>query len=418
VNESPAASLRAIIVRLEDAFFTERRLKLFGGAILAGYLISIVTLLVLRYWPIDRSGHPYYLDFVWLWVGAHFALARDVGAAFNYTSFSAAQAPLIGATRGEWPYYHWRYPPTLLLLVAPLGFLPYVVAFFTWIVITLCIYLAAIYAIVSRGIAMLIALIFPAAFVNVLCGQTAFLTTGLVGLFLALLNRRRLVSGITLGLLSYKPQYAFLFPVALAAVGQWRVLSGAAAGALTFAALAVVAFGADSWKEFIGSVRHVNSGTLIPYANLDYFNHTAFGTMHWLGAGPTAAWAVHLCFAVTMLVITVLVWNGPASQELKAATLGLSGLVATPYVVGYDLTALAVPAAFLIRDALEHGFLPGERVMLLCCFLATCFVFAFPIGLFIELILLGLVLRRVRVSNERACSGPALSISASRGRGE
>jgi hypothetical protein len=56
----------------------------------------------------------------------------------------------------------------------------------------------------------------------------------------------------------------------------------------------------------------------------------------------------------------VWLWRSRAPFDLKAAALAAATLIATPYLYMYDLVALAVAVAFLIRYALERGFLMRE----------------------------------------------------------
>jgi len=45
-----------------------------------------------------------------------------------------------------------------------------------------------------------------------------------------------------------------------------------------------------------------------------------------------------------------LVGRSRISYSFKAATLAAGALIATPFAVAYDMTALVIPAAFLARD--------------------------------------------------------------------
>ncbi len=65
---------------------------------------------------------------------------------------------------------------------------------------------------------LLLALAFPAVFINLGQAHNGFLTAALIGAALVLLERRPIVSGILIGLL-YKPQFGLLIPLALAAIG-------------------------------------------------------------------------------------------------------------------------------------------------------------------------------------------------------
>jgi hypothetical protein len=55
-------------------------------------------------------------------------------------------------------------------------------------------------------------------------------------------------------------------------------------------------------------------------------------------------------------------WSGRQPFAIKAAVLSAGAMIAAPYVFLYDMMLLAVPIAFLLRDAKERGFLPGELV--------------------------------------------------------
>ena len=101
-------------------------------------------------------------------------------------------------------------------------------------------YLAMMRAIVGRPFGLLLAAAFPMVFNNTLVGQNGFLTAALIGGTLYLMPTRPVLSGICLGLLSYKPQYGLLFPLVLIAASQWTVFFTAAVVAVAMA-LAVLA---------------------------------------------------------------------------------------------------------------------------------------------------------------------------------
>ena len=68
----------------------------------------------------------------------------------------------------------------------------------------------------------------------------------------------------------------------------------------------------------------------------------------------------------------------------------------TPYVQIYDLCMLPIAMAFLVRDGLSRGFLPGERTAILIVF-ASLFLLLFPIGPLIYALILFLIARRLFV---------------------
>jgi hypothetical protein len=101
---------------------------------------------------------------------------------------------------------------------------------------------------------------------------------------------------------------------------------------------------------------------------------------------------------------------------LKAALLSGSELLATPYGWTYDMTMIAIPLAFLVRDQIRCGLLRGEQMALIGLF-AACFLLVVrggspPLGPVIIVILMGVILRRAFADGRE----PALLPEAARGR--
>src|SRR5262249_952196 len=110
-------------------------------------------------------------------------------------------------------------------------------------------------------------------------------------------------------------------------------------------------------------------------------------TLAWIAQGTvTGAAAILLCA----------LWRSRISFDLKAAALVTGALLATPYIFLYDLVALAVPMAFLLRDGAQTEFLPGDmRAMAAACLLIMVFpVVTAPVGLGAILIVALIIARR------------------------
>jgi hypothetical protein len=384
------------ISAVEDRIFTRRRLSLFGYAFLAANVTAFVIRFFVGKWLFGKAGHPAFTDFLDWWVGGQFALRGDAAGAYNYSKFSAAQASVL---RSPPPvtYFHYGYPPTMLLLFEPLAARPYAAAFFAWIAATVCVYAVALYEILPYPLAIALALLPLPVVKNVFEGQTAFLLAGLLGLSLVFMSRRPYLSGIFLGLLTYKPQFVVFFPLALVITGQWRVIAGAIASASVFAVASALAFGPNVWLLFLQALKEHDPATFYPPPfRLVFVNQTVFGLMHEAGAGPVAAWVVHLAVGLLVTVLACQIWMRPVPHSLKAVAFSIGVLIMTPYMLVYDLTSVSVPAAFLVADALARGFLPGERFVLLGCFLALFFCFNLSVGPVVLLALIALVVRRVR----------------------
>jgi hypothetical protein len=381
---------------IEDRIFTERRLRLYGTAILVGLAIAILLSVardhghfVLR--PDGRLGS---IDFCWFWVSGKFAAMRNPARIYDLAIYAAAQN--VYYRPGECLFLHqYVYPPTFLFFTYPLGLMPYLTAFDLWVTATLAVYLVAVYAIIPRPTALIAALAPVAVLKNLQLGHNGFLTAGLFGLSLVLVERRRWLSGILLGLLTAKPQLGVLFPPALLVSRNWRALASAAATSLAFAMAAALAFGYRTWPAFIASLFDRTSG-LSPQQGVELRLETVYGLLHWAGAGTRIAFAVHVAVAVAVAAAICAVWAKPIPHALKAAALCLGSLLVSPYVLAYDFCILSIAVAFFVEDALTRGFLAGERTLLLGSFIVLYVNFWFmPLGPVIGLGLFFLVFRRI-----------------------
>src|SRR5205823_3929319 len=99
--------------------------------------------------------------------------------------------------------------------------------------------------------------------------------------------------------------------------------------------------------------------------------NTVFGTLSRAGVRLDIAWSTQIAVAAGVAVVVCIVWRCRVPHELKAAVLAAASLLTTPYFLWYDLISFGVPAAFFIRFGLMHGFLAGERIALLLCFLLS-----------------------------------------------
>jgi hypothetical protein len=389
-----AGSRRGRLLDIEDRIFTEWRIRFYGTGVVVGLAIAIVLSWArgLGHFVIGPDGKLGNIDFCWIWVSGKFAAMSDPSTIFDRALYAAAQN--VFYRPGECLYLHqYVYPPTFLFLSYPLGLMPYLAAFTVWVVATLLVYATAIYAIIPRSAALIAALASGAALKNIQLGHNGFLTAGLFGLSLVFVERRPWLSGVFLGLLTYKPQFGVLFPLALLASRNWRALAGAMATSLALAAAAAAAFGHQTWPAFIASLVDRNAD-LSPQAGAEFLLESFYGLLHWAGAAAWLAWSVHLAIAVGVALAVFVVWAKPIPYALKAAMLCLGSLLVTPYVLRYDLCILSIAAAFLVEDGLARGFLAGERTVLLIAF-AGLYCLIAPVGPIVCAALLFLVFRRI-----------------------
>jgi arabinofuranan 3-O-arabinosyltransferase len=388
-----AGSLISRLAGAEDQVFAEWRLRFYGTGIALASAAVTVWKMLRGASVIDATGKPSCIDFCTTWVSGRFAVSADPARIYDYSVFSRAQAVLVGAHHSGFPAYHFWYPPTFLFFTYPLGYISYVAGFAIWDAVTLLLYAASVYAIIPRSTAVIAALTPIVVAENLVLGQTGLLTAAIIGFSLVLLERRPLLAGTALGLLTYKPHFGVLFPLALVAARYWRALAAATVASLTLGGAAAAAFGLDGWLEFFHTLGgRTSSLSLDP--GLELILQTVYGLLHWAGANSAAAWTSHLVVAALVSVTVWVLWSRPVPYSLQAAALAVGAVTVTPYVQIYDLCILTIAIAFIVRDGISRGFLAGERIVIVVV-LASLYLLLKPFGAIIGVLLLALVLRRI-----------------------
>jgi len=383
----------------EDAVFTADRVRIYSIALVAGAMILPTMMFMRGVWLVNPAGAGLPIDFLSFWSAGHLALGGHALDAYDFVALRAVEAQTVGVPFEG--FFSWFYAPIFLLVMAPLAALPYAWAFFVWGIGTLVLYLAVIRTIIPRSAALALALAWPPAVLNFLDGQTGFLTAGLLGGALVLLETRPLAAGVLLSFLTFKPQFGILVPIVLLLNGSWRVLVIAIATAVLLGALTVAFFGIESWEGFVRSAPLASN--LVLERGLTGWNklQSVYALARWLGAGGIVAWSAHGIVAAATCVVVVWTWRRSAPYELKAAALSAGTFIVTPYVLFYDLAGLAVPIAFLIQHGLTTGFLRFERTLVAGLPLITIplpWLGVIPLGLATALVLMGAVVAHQRES--------------------
>jgi arabinofuranan 3-O-arabinosyltransferase len=392
-----------------------RSLRLIGVALSLNTVLFLLISLATGQWLLDKAGRLADSDFVDVWAAGKLALDDHAAAAWDWTIHRDAEVAALGH---DFPgNYGWHYPPTYLFVAAALATLPYLVALLGWLAVTLPLYVAAVRAIVGERLGILIACAFPAVMWNMLVGQNGFLTAALIGFILLTLDTRPIVAGVLLGLLTYKPQFGILFPIVLAANGQWLVIAAASVTTAVLVAASAAVFGVAAWSAFFTWLPATSEIILGDgRAGLNKLQ-SLFGVLRWLGAGTTAAFiAQGLLIAACAAALVVITRDRRIQNEVKSAALATGALLATPYLYMYDFPVLMIPLAFLLRLGLKEGFLPGElAAMAAACGLVLVFpVVPVPTGFAAALIVAAVI--GWRVAAEGGVGGIA-GIVASRLRG-
>ncbi len=177
---------------------------------------------------------------------------------------------------------------------------------------------------------------------------------------------------------------------------RWLTVAVAAAVAIGLAALSWLVFGTASWIAFVHWMP-ITSHIVLGEGHADFNRlQSVFGLIRAYGGSEELAWTVQTIFSLALAAGLVWLWRSRAAFDLKAAALAAGALLATPYLYMYDLAALAVAFAFLLRYAFARGFFISEVAGFA---LAGVLILAFPyvktqVGLAAALIILALVVQR------------------------
>ena len=381
------------------AWLTLSRMRGYSAVLLAAYLIASILWIALANGLVDRNNKPLGTDFSNVYAAGMLASNGKPDVAYDWPSEHAVEKAIFGR---DVPFYGWHYPPQFLLVAAILALVPYGWALALWMATTLSAYIAIIRVILPQPTAVLVALAYPAVFVNLLHGQNGFINAALLGGALLLLDRRPIASGVLIGLLAYKPQFGVLIPLVLLATARWTVVAAASATVLAACTVTLAMFGTKVWVAFAASTtltRHV----VLEAGSIGWEKmQSIFSAVRMWGGGVDLAYMAQGALALGVAAGLIWLWRSEAAVDLKASALAVAALIATPYVVDYDLMILAVAIAFYVRHGLARGFHNFELSLLAFAWIAPLLsrqlaeATGIPLGLTAQIVLFIMALCRAR----------------------
>lgn len=395
--------------------FSHKRIAAALWLIFAAYALTVAWRHVDGYEAARRGTMPFYIDYTHTY-GASM-LIRQMPAEYLYLPRTMTQAGRAAAQQ-VYPgideeqarrvgFAPFMYPPTFILLLAPLASMPYLLSLLLWLGLTALPYLAAMRRILPGPFAWPVALAAPPVYFNIIYGQTGFLSAGLIALGLIQLRSNPVWAGVLIGLASVKPNLGLLIPLALIAGGHWRSIYAATLTVLLTMIASLIALGDEPWFAFIGTLGF----------HLDGFAHGAYNyvpmttvlsTLRMAGVPLDLAWIGQYAAATLMAALVAWVWwrgrPRPDLQDLQAAILCLATPLALPSLYLYDLVLLVPAAVWMWRAMREGNARSWEFHVLLVTFSALLVVrlvadaWGLQIGALLVATLLWLALRRYRIA--------------------
>ncbi|MBX9711977.1 MAG: DUF2029 domain-containing protein [Xanthobacteraceae bacterium] len=379
-------------------WLTAGRARAYSLILLAVTSAAIVGWIALSHGLIDPNGKPLGTDFSDPYAAGTLALAGHAADAYVPTLQHRAEMMVFG--NREVPFYGWHYPPFFFAVAVIVAVLPYAWGLLLWLGASFAGYLVVLRAILPLKETLLLALAFPAVFINIGHGQNGFLTATLLGGALLVMDRRPLLSGVLIGLLAYKPQFGVMIPLALIVGARWSTIAAAIATVMALIALATAALGIGIWHAFFDSMTFTRNVVLEQGGTGWEKIQSIFSAVSAWGASVHTAYACQAALAATLAISIAWLWRSNAAFDLKASALATASLLATPYVLDYDLVVLAVSIALLARHGVAHGFRHYEITMLGAAWAVPLFsrsiasVTGIPLGLVVMLALYVVTIRR------------------------
>lgn len=297
-------------------------------------------------------------DFVNMWMGARLALSGKVSTLFDWPAY----VDLLRTT--FWPTYaihNWSYPPHVLLFVWPLGFLPYHVALVVWDSLGLLAFFASARLAFRamqperRKWLSLAVIGSPVVALNIVLGQVGLYVGALLVSAWVLRERRPIVSGILIGLLTMKPHLGLLLPIVLLIERRHVVVLSAAATTLALVVATSLIFGWSVFPDYIAYAGPTQLYVLTTYERLNWIMPTPMMVSRTLNLPINYGWIFVAVAAPVAFIAFLYVMLRKASDPSKLAMMVVATILILPYAFTYDTTLFIVPLV-LLMDRMQKSW--------------------------------------------------------------
>jgi len=318
------------------------------------YLASLLDGLILGHVTPDYVNR----DFVNYWMSGRVALSGDTDLLFRLHDYQSALEANFGLPGLE--PRHWSYPPHLLLLTAPLGLMPFGLAYVAFQFATAAFFACSVRAIqkeqgitdAGRSFALaLVLLLVPFALFEFGAGQNGFLFGGAILYALALRKSRPLMTGLMLAVLTMKPQLGMLFPVLLLMERNYAAILWTVVCTSLLLGLTTLCFGLPVWQGFLQTT--LDNQTSVALEGTGGFLRmmpTWFAAFRAVGLSAELAMLGHFVIALPVLALCVAaIWKAQGAAT-RTRLLVYATFLVTPYGFTYDIGPVLAVAAIVFAN--------------------------------------------------------------------
>jgi Glycosyltransferase family 87 len=283
--------------------------------------------------------------------GWTFHLPADLQCFVTHGAFALGQVHAVPI--GMEPF---MYPPPILLLGAPLSFLPTGIAYGLWSCFGAGLLCLAGLQLKMPPLMVFCAVLLPPSLYCLILGESGLIPASLLILSLYWVRRRPVFSGVIAGLMILKPQNALLLPICYLASRQPRAILAAAASTLAICALTLLFFGVQPWLYFFHiSMPEARQVLQAPWhQNYQNLMTSPFILLRSLGAALPLAYAVQFMLTLSACWLTWRLWRPPGEPGLEVILItACLAAIATPYGYIYDLPGIGL---LLLATWPRHGW--------------------------------------------------------------
>jgi hypothetical protein len=331
-----------------------------GRYIAAAALFGAFWLYVGSY-ALNQARHH---DFLCIYTGAWMVAHGRAAVLYDPAAQLAFQRDVIHSTSGLMPYIR---PPFYALALAPLGLLPYDMAFVVWVSGQILL-LVGCWVWASRRFgprAALIGSIFMPTALGIAHGQDCVFPLALLIVSYTLAEREKpAASGLVLGAMLVKFHLILLWPLGLALRHRWKMMGGFVAAAALLGAVSLSMVGISGLHSYLTLLQNPTLENLSPSPE---FMISVPGLLANLGLSSMA-----VKVAATGLVIALWAWSIRRVSLAQMYTISTVACLLPPgHVYGYD-------ASLLLLGIWLTLYLPSGRsarigALLVATPLAFCF---------------------------------------------
>jgi len=268
------------------------------------------------------------------------------------------------------------YPPYYLFLNSILGSFSYLTAY---MILSLSSLLLCLFAgsKIFKNIYMAVGLLsFPATFICLIYGQTGLMVSAFLTLSLFYCDDGPLLSGSFLTLALIKPQFCIPIFISYLAGRNFKALAATGATAVFVFIASVLAFGIDSWKNFLQGMERITSFSKIPFGRPDALSYesmyTIYSSMMRHGFSYAAAYTTQIILSAMLFLFIYHVWRHSDSKPLKMAATLISIPFCTHFGYYYDLVIVyfAMLCFFKFKQSTTADISGSEYVVIVSLYIS------------------------------------------------